>query len=524
MATLVVKRSIMHRYQSINQALQDAEVGDFIEIRDGVYEESIEISKRLTIYGKGDVTLKGSVFVRYQTHVEMRNLRFSQGQGIYIKGDLQLENCVIEQQRVSTQVTVNFGSLLMKNVDIIASPSNQFGLRIDNGSSVMLSESSIQQHTKAQIIIQNSEIAMSKCLLLEGAMNGIFAIRNVKMTIEDCEIHGHKKTQIVGASSTINMLNTVIHGGKDLGIQVISGSDLTMDQCEIKHHIGTNVVVHESKMVATDSIIAYGQSNGLYIGEKSKVIIYDCQIYKHVKPQLFIENSKAEVRKCHVKKGSTTGVTIFNESDVIMTECDIQHHTQFHVIVDASGLVVDQCKIHVGQTGGIYGNDHAKITLKNSRIQEFESHHIYINNARLFANNCTFKHIVGNGITCIDAIVEVVDSKFLQCQQSPYSIFWSDKSMGRIQNCAIDETDRTFLAMTNQSLLEIVNMSLAHMKTVAIVQEQSQLYIRGQYKDRQCQRDSSSRISRPTTQPVTSEKIQRSVDSLSTCNSSNGKK
>ncbi|MFJ5788940.1 right-handed parallel beta-helix repeat-containing protein [Lysinibacillus sp. NPDC093197] len=522
MATLVVKKSLMHRYQSINQALEEAKVGDFIEIRDGIYEESIEVSKRLTLYGKGDVTIKGGVFIRYQTHVEMRNLRFSQGQGIYIKGDLQLENCVIEQQMVSTQVTVNFGSLMMKNVDIIASPSNQFGLRIDNGSSVMLSESSIQQHAKAQIIVQNSEISMTKCLLLEGATNGIFAIRNVKMSIEDCEIHGHEKTQIVAASCTINMINTVIHGGKDLGIQVFSGSKLTMDHCEIKHHIGTNVVVHESEIVATDSIIANGQSNGFYIGEKSKAIIYDCLLFEHVKPQLFIENSKAEVRKCHVRKGSTTGVTIFNEADVIMTECDIHHHTQFHVIVDASGLVADQCIIHSGQTGGIYGNDHAKITLKNSHIQNFESHHIYINNARLFANNCTFKHIIGNGITCIDAIVEVVDSQFLHCQQSPYSIFWSDKSMGRIQNCAIDETERTFLAMTNQSLLEIVNISLPHVKTAAIVQEQSQLYIRGQFNDGKCQKDSSSKITRPNLQPVTTENIQRLVEKYSTSNISKG--
>ena len=486
----------MHRYQSIKQALQDAEVGDFIEIRDGIYEESIEISKRLTIYGKGDVTIKGGVFIRYQTHVEMRNLRFSQGQGIYIKGDLLLENCIIEQQKVSTQITVNFGSLLMKNVDIIAATSNQYGIRIDNGSSVMLKESTIQHHAKAQIIVQNSEISLSTCMLLEGAMNGIFAIRNVKMTIEDCEIHGHEKTQIIAASSTVTLVNTVIHEGKNIGIQVFNGSKLTMDQCEIKQHTGTNVVIHESELVATDSIIAKSQEHGFYLGENSKAIIYDCQLFEHVKPQILIENSKAEIRKCEVKNGKTTGITIFNEGDVIMTECKILHHAQFHVIVDASGLVLDQCIIQLGQTGGIFANDHAKVTLKNSHIRELKSHHVYINNARLFANNCTFHHIVGNGITCIDAIIEVMDSQFLHCEQSPYSIVWSDKSMGRIENCAIDESERTFLAMTNQSLLELVNINVENVKTAAIVQEQSQLYIRGPVNENRCKKDESSRIVR----------------------------
>lgn len=521
MAILVVKKGIMHRYQNINQALQDAEVGDAIEIRDGIYEESIEISKRLTLYGKGDVTIKGGVFIRYHTHVDIRNIRFSQGQGIYVKGDLQLENCIIEKQQVSTQVTVNFGTLMMKNVDILAGASNQFGIRIDNGSSVMLIESTLHQHTKAQIIAQNSEISLSKCMLLEGTMNGIFAIRNVHMVIEDCEIHGHEKTQIVAASSTISLVNSLIHEGKDVGIQVFSGSKLTINQCEIKHHAETNVVVHESELVASDSRIAKSNGNGLYIGEKSKAIIYDCQLSGHKKPQLFIENSKAEIRKCQVTNGSTTGITIFNEADVMMTECTIHHHTQFHVIVDASGLVLDQCIIQFGQTGGIYGNDHAKITVKNSRIQELESHHIYINNARLFANKCTFNHIVGNGITCIDAIVEVVDSQFSQCKQSPYSIFWSDKSMGRIQNCAINDTERTFLAMTNQSLLELVNSTLSNVKTAAVVQEQSQLYIRGPMQAGRCQKDDSSRIIHIDLQQPTSKKTQRIVDKLSTCNGSN---
>lgn len=515
LATLIVKKSIMHRYQSINQALQDAEVGDSIEIRDGVYEESIEISKKLTLYGKGDVTISGAVFIRFQTHVEMRNLRFIKGQGIYSKGDLQLENCIIEQQMVNTQVTVKFGTLMMKNVDIIASPINQFGIRIDNGSSVMMMESTIQHHTKAQIIIQNSDISLSKCMLLEGGMNGIFAIRNVKMTIEDCEFYGHEKAQIVAASSTISLVNTVIHEGQDLGIQIFNGAKLTMDQCDIKHHVGTNIVVHESELIATDSTIASSQMNGLYLGEKSKAVIYDCRFLEHMKPQLFIENSKAEIRKCHITKGATSGVTIFNEADVNMTECHIQHHSHFHMIVDASGLVLDQCNLQFGEAGGIYGNDHAKITVKNSHIQHVKSHQIYITNARLFANNCTFSHIVGNGITCIDAIVEVKDSNFSYCPQSPYSIFWSDKSMGRIENCEVEEMERTFLAMTNQSLLEMSHNRLTDVKTVAIVQEQSQLYIRGLVNIGKCQQDTTSRIIQTDLQ-TTKEKIQQMVDKIYT--------
>ncbi|MFJ7666348.1 right-handed parallel beta-helix repeat-containing protein [Lysinibacillus sp. NPDC097195] len=516
MATLIVKKSIMHRYQSINQALQDAEVGDSIEIRDGVYEESIEISKRLTLYGRGDVTISGAVFIRYHTHVEMRNLRFSKGQGIYIKGDLQLENCIIEQQMVHTQVTVKFGTLMMKNVDLMAGPANQFGIRIDNGSSVMLEETTIQHHTKAQIIIQNSHISLSKCMLLEGRMNGIFAIRNVEMTIADCELHGHEKAQIVAALSTISLVNTIIHEGQDLGVQILNDSKLTMDQCTIKQHAGTNIVVHESEIIATDSTIASSQMNGVYVGEKSKAVIYDCQLLDHSKPQLFIENSKAEIRKCHIKKGATSGVTLFNEADVHMTECHIHHHTQFQIIADASGLVLEQCTIQFGETGGIYGNDHAKITIKNSQIQHIKSHQIYITNARLFANNCTFHHVVGNGITCIDAIVEVKDSNFSHCPQSPYSIFWSDKSMGRIQNCEVAETERTFLAMTNRSLLEIIHNRFADVKTVAIVQDHSQLYIRGIVKAGNWQKDASSRIIQLDLQPTTKEKIQQMVDTITT--------
>ncbi|EON71910.1 right-handed parallel beta-helix repeat-containing protein [Lysinibacillus sphaericus] len=520
MAILVVKKNIMHRYQSVGQAIQDAEAGDFIEIRDGVYEENIDVPKRLTIYGVGDVTIKGGVFIRYHTHVAMRNLRFSQGQGIYIKGDLQLENCIIEQQMIRTQVTVNYGSLMLKNVDIIASPLNQYGLRIDNGSSVMLTDSTIQHHTKAQIIAQNSELVLTNCLLLEGQMNAIFAISNVKMDIVNCEMHGHQKTQMVAASSTISMKDTLIHQGQDLGIQIVDHSQMIMEFCEVKQHIGTNIVVHESELKVSHSIFAEGQGNGIYVGEHSKAVIYDCQLSEHNKPQLFIENSKAEIHKCSIRNGVTSGVTIINEADVMMTACKIQQHPQFHFIVDASGLQLNESIIESGQAGGIYGNEHAKITLKHTTIREVDSHHLYINNARLFVENSTFAHIIGNGITCIDAIFEIISSDFIYARQSPYAIVWSDKSMGRIEQCFVEDTERIFLAMTNQSLLEIVNTNLANVKTAAIVQDQSQLYVRGYANTAKWHGDTSSKIvDRDVKLTTSNEKIQHIVSMLSSSKS-----
>ncbi|MGE7674506.1 right-handed parallel beta-helix repeat-containing protein [Lysinibacillus sp. NPDC094403] len=484
----------MHRYQSIGQAIQEAEPGDFIEIRDGIYEESFEISKRLTLYGVGNVTIKGGVFIRYQTLVNMRNLRFTQGQGLYVKGDLQLENCVIEQQMVQAQVTVSFGSLMMKNVDILASPVNHFGIRIDNGSSVILVDTTIQQHAKAQIIVQNSEIALTNCMLLEGHTNGIYAIRDVKMEIVDCEIHGHQKAQIVVASSSISMTNTLIHQGHGVGMQVFDSSKLTIDGCEFKHHQDTQLVVHQSELLVTDSIFSDGVGNGIYIGEKSKAILYDCKILRHAKSQFLIDNSKAEFRTCRIEKGEATGVTIVNEADVSMTQCDLQEHPQFHFIVDSSGLNLNQCMIQFGQAGGIYGNDHAKITLQNITIRELKSHHIYINNARLFTNNCTFEHFSGNAITCIDAIFEVANSEFNNCFEGPYAIVWSDKSMGRIEYCTIDKADRPFLAMSNQSLLELVHTDVTAVKIPAIVQGYSQLFIEGYANKTMWKSDASSRI------------------------------
>ncbi|MGE7948963.1 right-handed parallel beta-helix repeat-containing protein [Lysinibacillus sp. NPDC093688] len=494
MATLVVKRGIMHKYQSIGQAIQEAMPGDFIEIREGIYEESFEISQRLTLYGVGNVTIKGGVFIRYQTLVNMRNLRFTQGQGIYVKGDLQLENCIIEQQVVQTQVTVSFGSLMMKNVDVLASPVNHVGLRIDNGSSVILVDSTIQQHVKAQIMVQNCEIALTNCMLLEGRANGIFAIRDVKMEMVDCEIHGHQKAQIVAASSSISMMNTLIHQGQDVGIQVFDNTKLTMDGCEIKQHQDTHLVVHQSELFVTDSIFSDGVGNGLYLGEKSKAKLYDCKIHRHMKSQLLIENSKVEFRTCRIEKGEATGVTVVNEADVSMTECDIQEHPQFQMIIDSSGLMLNQCMIQFGQAGGIYGNDHAKITLQNTIIRELESHHIYINKARLFTDNCTFEHISGNAITCIDAIFEVANSEFKNCNEGPFAIVWSDQSMGRIVHCTIDEAVRPFLAMSNQSLLEMVYTDLTTVKIPAIVQGKSQLFIEGYSNKTMWKSDESSRI------------------------------
>ncbi len=495
MAVLVVKRSIMHRYQSIGQAIEEAMPGDMIEIRDGIYEESLDISKRLTLYGVGNVTIKGGVFIRYQTHVDMRNLRFRQGQGLYIKGDLQLENCIIEEQLIRTQMMVSYGSLLMKNCAVLATSLNHFGLRVANGSSVILVDTTFEHHVKAQIIAQNCELTLTNCMLLEGKKHGIFAIRHVKLVLEDCEIHGHAKAQIIAAASEMAMTNCLVHQGQGVGIQLFDGTTLRMDGCEIKEHLDTNMVVHRSELMIADSIFSDGQGHGLYLGEKTEAKLYDCQFYRHVKAQILIENSQVEFRKCHIRNGMAVGVAVVDEADVSLTECQIQNHQQFHIIVDASGLQLRQSTIQFGQSGGIYGNDHAKIMMQYTMIRELQSHHIYINNARLFTQYCTFEQMQGNGITCIDAIFEVAHSYFKDGQESPYAMIWSDQSMGRIEHCTVDEAARPFLALSNKSLMEMRHTDIHAVKAPAVVQENSQLFVQGQVHTGTWQKDAASKVS-----------------------------
>lgn len=516
MKTIIVKKSLLYRYQTIGQAILDAEAGDQIEIHGGIYEEIVDVSKRLKLYGKGDVTIKGSVFIRYNVNAEICNVRFSQGRGMYVKGNLHLENCVVEQQTGSAQVTVNYGSLAMKNVDILGNSSTQYGLKIDNGSSVMLETSTIQHHSKAQIIVQNSELTMLRSKLLEGKANGIFALKNVQMELMDCEIHGHDKAQILLANSTLAVKGSQIHQGQDTGIQALEGSKVVMDNCEVKQHRGADVIVYQSELRAVNSVFADGPGKGIYVGELSKAIIYDCKIKGHVKPQIFIENSRAEIRKCNVKNGNATGIHIVNEADVVVADSEVEHHNLFHVIVDSSGLQMENTVIHHGQSGGIFGNEHAKITLKETTIRELNNHLVYLNNCRLFTDDCTFSHMQGNGISCIDSIFEIANSRFNDCLHGPYSILWSDKSIGRVENSVVDETERTFFAVTNGSLIEIINTNLANVKLGAVVHENSNVYVRGHHNDAKWQRDASSRIVNTASMPpVSKEKVERIVNIIS---------
>lgn len=513
MKTIIVKKSLMYRYQTIGQAIQDAEAGDHIEIHSGIYEEIVDITKHVKLLGKGDVMIKGSVFIRYLVNAEICDIRFSQGQGIMIKGNLHLENCIVEQQTGNAQVTVTYGSLAMKNVDILGNPSIPYGLRIDNGSSVMLETSTIQHHQKAQILVKNSELTLSRSKLLEGKANGIFALANVDLYLNECEIHGHGKAQIVTANSKVSIKNTVIHQGKDSGFHALDGSKVVMDNCEVKQHKNTNIILYQSELRCVNSIIADGQNKGIYIGEQSKAIIYDCVLYGHLKPQLFIENSKVEIRKCHVKNGSATGIHIINEADVIVADSEISNHTLFHVIVDSSGLKVENTVIQQGKSGGIFGNEHAKITLKDSTIREMDSHLVYLNNCRLFADHCIFSHMIGNGISAIDSIFEISCSRFIDDLNRPYSILWADQSIGRIQDSVVNESERTFFAITNKSLIEILNTDLGNVKFAAIVQDNSNVYIQGPIGNATWQRDDSSRIVNTASMPsISNEKVQRIVN------------
>lgn len=124
--------------------------------------------------------------------------------------------------------------------------------------------------------------------------------------------------------------------------------------------------------------------------------------------------------------------------------------------------------------------------------------------------------MVGNGISAIDSIFEISNSQFTDDVQGLYSILWADKSIGRVENSVVHETERTFFAITNQSLIEIVNTNLENVKVAAIVQENSNVYIQGPVDNANWQRDVSSRIVNTSLMPpVSNEKVQRVVDIIS---------
>ncbi|MEH7826558.1 right-handed parallel beta-helix repeat-containing protein [Gemmobacter denitrificans] len=261
-------------FTSIQAAIDAAEPGDRILVREGTYRESLRLSKVLEIFGEGDrerilvTTDKGNALQCDAPLARIAGLRFrrdagGKNYGIWISGGgAEIEDCVVESLSL------------------------------------------------ACIAIEGSGTAPSlrRCLLRDGEQAGLFVLEGAQPVVEDCQFIGNafSAVEVEGQVTRPTLRRCVASHGKAGGFFFHEGAGGVMEGCE---GIGN----------------AY---TGVEIKTGAAPLLRDCTLRDNMKSGLFVhENGRGRVEGGQITGNGIVGVSVGEGSTVTVTGCTITDNT-----------------------------------------------------------------------------------------------------------------------------------------------------------------------------------------------------
>lgn len=226
-------------FASIQAAIDAAEPGDRIVVREGTYRESLRLSKVLEIVGEGDreriliTTDKGHALLCDASLARVAGLRFRRETGganacIRITaGGAEIEDCVVE-------------SLSLSCVAIIG-----------NGSTPTL----------------------RRCLLRDGAQSGLIVYESAQPLVEDCRFSGNALAgvEVKGEATRATLRRCVSEHGKGGGFFFHNGAGGVMEGSEAvgNAHSGVQIKTGATPLLR-DCTLRDNRQAGLFVFEKGR--------------------------------------------------------------------------------------------------------------------------------------------------------------------------------------------------------------------------------------------------------------
>lgn len=365
----------------------------------------------------------------------------------------ELSICTIKQHKISNvQITgesrANFEGCQIHNCEGI-------GIQVKNSSIANFAKTTISNHTLTQLFISDrSIVSMNETEISKGKHVGIIAEKYSNCTILNSVLREHSNSGMTTLDSEVTVLESKIEQNGGNGILALSNGKLHVDQCtfidnDMPHIGGKNgAVIHLNK-----SHFSYGKS--VYITEKCDLTIENCRFSNSKGVQIELDDmSKGTIRESNITNGTTNAIKVQRDSSVAIYNTHISEHLLPQIVVNDSSLLMDECEVLDGHRNGFIIEHHSEANIKNTFISRHGYPQIWVdrdsvvdllgvqlldskesdlyvqNNSRLYANNCIIRNkhfqytIQAINHSTIELANSFIESPFNNCylQQNNSSI------------------------------------------------------------------------------------------------------
>jgi SpoVK/Ycf46/Vps4 family AAA+-type ATPase len=322
---LVVAAGERGCYGTIGAALAEARSGAVIKVRPGRYDESLVISKVVTIaaeQARGSVQVVshgGSVLRVLAEAVKFTGLVF-QGDDEEMpvvdvpRGQAEFDDCEIVGSSWAALLSRAQGSLAMRGCRV----TNPEGAGIVDTSTVSsVIEDCVIEHlaTSAMVISERANPMVRNCVMRDAGGNGVCVNGEGRGTIEACEISGTTQPAIaLEANSSTRIVSTTVHDA-DSGIYVSSESQVSIEDTVVSGTEGAGITLAGG----TDPVlrrcrVERTRGHGVHVGEKSRGTFEECTVSGIQTVGIWVGGSASPVLSRTVVRDTTDVGVVLDEA------------------------------------------------------------------------------------------------------------------------------------------------------------------------------------------------------------------
>ncbi|MBN1861522.1 MAG: right-handed parallel beta-helix repeat-containing protein [Candidatus Thermoplasmatota archaeon] len=294
-----------HPFRYIQDGINASSDYDLIYIHQGTYNESLIISRPITLYGESNTCIDGGyrpvIFTVNSENVTFYNLLIqnsgghSDDMGLYIqKSHVSIINCTFYRTRtgIKTENTTlhrienctfsnnGIGICLKstKQITIIDCTfgQNAIGVYLENASELILRSSYFHTNGRACFFLASQHISFFRCNISDNSVNhgGVF----------------------LDACSVINIANCLFrHNG--IALRMLHSISIDVHQCSFSFNTHFALVVDAASTCSiTGCDIIHGYRSGIYLSGKSTLLLTKNNIYANTLYGLYVKFSECVAR------------------------------------------------------------------------------------------------------------------------------------------------------------------------------------------------------------------------------------
>lgn len=450
--TLTVAQAGQGDYRTIRDAIQNAQPGTRIQIRPGIYQESVIIDRFVELIGEGSretIIIQNTTAscISMQTDravVSGLTIRGQAGEKPYYavdipQGALLLADCDITSNALAC-IGV-YGSMTNPVIQRCAiHTSNQVGVLFYENAQGTIKDCDVYGNALAGVEIrEGANPIVQGCKIYDGRASGLFIHTNAQGTIEGCDIYGNVFAGMeVKAGGNPTVRNSNFYNGKEGGvliqengsglyencqfygntlggIEIRATSNPTIQQCKIHNGLNAGIFIHQTSQGTIDRCEIYGNTLGGILSQgNSNPIIRNSTIYNGKQGGIFFsENSQGKAENCEIYGNALAGIEIRHPgTNPVIQQCTIHDGIEGGVLVheNAQGLI-ENCDITANTLSGVEIRNGGNPTVRQCRITDNQTFGVYAHsNAQGKIENCTITGNVSGSTSVENSQTQIVGS------------------------------------------------------------------------------------------------------------------